>query len=263
MTAMLSLDLLDRRALAHLRLLDVFGRPVILPVRISGDSISSIRKKDGSIAIVEAPGFEAYCASFNAPSSPARGSKRVALDLEPATPELCPRRFDLALPRDNDPANASQAGSLFSPVEIEMLPGAAARPSGSACVLRATVRRKSDKKLVEKALVRARSEDEKFEARGVTDSRGEAVLLFPSLPISFPGAGANVRSDIEVRLVVTVDPASVQFNALPDFPRVAGPQPPFADPDALGSAAVDFTSGTPATIAAGREVSIDLEWSKP
>jgi len=262
-TVMLSPDLLDRRALALLRLIDVTGRPVSELVLVHGEGVRSVRKKDGLIAILEAAGFEDYCASFSTPSSPAAGSTHVQLDLEPVTAELCPRRFDLALPRNGDPTKAGEPSSLFSPSSIEMLPGGGARLSGSACAIRTTVRRRSDKKLIQNALIRGQSADEKFEARGVTDPRGQAVLIFPSLPLSFPGAGANVRSDLDARVVVTVDLASARFNAPGDIPRMARAEPPFADPDALASAAVDFSSGAPVTIGAGREVSLNLEWSKP
>jgi hypothetical protein len=258
---MLAPDLLDRRALAWLRPVDVYGRPVTEPMRMVGNGVSAIRKKDGTIALLGAEGFDEYAASFLAPSTPAVGSKLVPLDIQPTSGKVAPRRFDLKLPRNPDPSKAQQANSLFQPVTLEMLPGRGARLTGSACALRVTVRRKSDKKLVENALVRAQSEDEQMSARGVTDSRGEATLIFPSLPIAFPGAGANLRPDIQIRVVVTVDLDTARFN-------VAGtgfqsPLPPFVDPDELGSSVADFASGTEVSIAAGRDVPLAIEWSQP
>jgi short-subunit dehydrogenase len=38
---------------------------------------------------------------------------------------------------------------------------------------------------------------------------------------------------------------------------------PFADPDKLADVVPDFATGTPVTIAAGREVPITIQWSKP
>lgn len=259
---MLAPDLLDRRALAWLRPVDVYGRPLTGPLRIVGDGITAIRKKDGTIAVLGANGFDEYTASFLAPTSPAAGSKHVALDIDSTSGEIGARRFDLTLPRDPDPAKADQPDSLFQSVAVQMLPGASARLVGSACALRVTVRRKSDKKFVENALVRAQTEDGAFSARGLTDSRGEATLIFPSLPIAFPGAGANLQPNIQARVVVTADPNSVRFNS-PGSTVPERPVPPFIDPDELASTAADFPSGTAVAISAGREVPLALEWTKP
>lgn len=263
MIAMLSPDLLDRRALAWLQLTDVYGRTVDEPVRIRGAGIASVRKRNGTIAITAVEGFEAYSASFLTPSSPAAGSRHVPLDLQPASGEICARRFDLRLPRDPDPAKADKPTSIFQSVVIEMLPGPHSRLVGNACSVRVTVRRKSDKKLVENALVRARSEDEQFTARGVTDARGEATLIFPALPIAFPGAGANLRPEVQAQVVVTVDPAFARFNDPDALPAPLADNQPLTNPDELGSVDADFSSGAAVGIAAGRELGLAIEWTKP
>jgi hypothetical protein len=230
-------------------------------IRVDGAGVVSVRKSDGTIAITAAEGFESYGASLPAPGTPAVASRTVALDLRPASAEFCARRMALRLPRETDPAKANQPASVFQSLEIEMLPGPGAQLLGSACAMRVSVRRKSDKKVIHNALVRARSEDEQFAARGVTDARGEATLIFPSLPIAFPGAGANLRPEVQARVVVTVDPASARFNDPNEAPSAEGP--PFVDPDQLGSIAADFESGALVAIAAGRELGLAIEWSKP
>lgn len=259
---MLAPDLLDRRALAWLKPLDVYGRPVTSALRVVGDGVRSIRKKDGTIAVLAAEGFDDYTANFLTPTAPAVGSKHIPLDINSASGEIAARRYDLRLPRDPDPAKADQAQSLFQSVPIEMLPGPGARLTGSACALRVTVRRKSDKNLVENALVRAQSADGQYSARGITDFRGQAVLIFASLPIAFPGAGANLRPDIEAKLAVTVDSSTARFNK-PGTGIQNLPAPSFIDPDELGSGSADFSSGTATTIAAGRDVPVTIDWIKP
>jgi hypothetical protein len=117
--------------------------------------------------------------------------------------------------------------------------------------------------LVERALVRALSDDQQFSARGLTDSRGQATLIFPAMPVSFPGPGANPLPEIGARVVVTVDQASARFNAPAPLPSSARSAPPFADPDEIGSAAADFASGAAIKIGAGRDVSLAVEWSAP
>src|SRR5262245_60748858 len=154
MMDMRTMDLLDRRALAWLRPVDVYGRTVTAPILIRGDGVTSVRKSDGTIAILTAAGLESYSAGFVAPSTPAVESRKLALDLDPATAEVSARRLELSLPRTPDPTKAAQPASLFRSVDVEMLPGSGARLVGGACALRVTVRRKSDKKLVQNALVR-------------------------------------------------------------------------------------------------------------
>jgi hypothetical protein len=257
---MLAPDLLDRRALALLRLVDVAGRPVLGPVRIEGDGVRAVAKGDGRFALLEARGFESYTASFDPIA--AAPAKTVRLDLTPAAPDVAPRGFGLKLPRNPNPEAAS---SLFEAQPVEMLPSALATRSGSACTIRVSVRRSGDGRVVEGALVRGRSADGVFEARAVSDARGEACLLFPFLPLAFPGG--TISAEQPARIVVDVDPAVARFHA----PAEAGAAAEAArlrtsghfDPDALAKAAPapDFASGAEAALSAGRESAVSLEWN--
>lgn len=258
--AMLAPDLLDRRALALLRLVDVAGRPVPGPVRIEGDGVRTVAKGDGRFALLEARGFEAYTASFDPIA--AAPVKTVRLDLTPAAPDVAPRGFGLRLPRD---PNAGSPSSLFEAQAVEMLPSALARRSGSACTIRVSVRRGDDKRVVEGALVRALSGDGAFAARAVTDARGEACLLFPFLPLAFPGG--TISAEQPARVVVDVDPDVARFHV----PAETGSAAEAAslrtsghfDPDSLAAAAPapNFAAGTQAWLSAGRESAVALEWN--
>lgn len=257
---MLAPDLLDRRALALLRLVDVAGRPVLGPVRIEGDGVRSVAKGDGRFALLEAKGFEAYIASFDPMA--AAPAKTLRLDLTPAAPDVAPRGFGLRLPRDPDPEAPS---SLFEPQPVEMLPSVLAGRSGSACTVRVAVRRAGDGRLIEGALVRARSADGAYQARALTDARGEACLLFPFLPFSFPGG--TISSGQPARVVVDVDPDVARFHT----PAEAGAAAEAAglrtsghyDPDALAAAAPapDFAAGAETRLSAGRESAVSIEWN--
>jgi hypothetical protein len=264
---MVSADLLDRRALALIRLVDVHGRPVPGPVRIEGDGVVTARK-DGGFAVLEAAGLKAHASAFLAPpATPPVQSRHVLLDLTPAAAGVMPRRFDLRLPRDPAPANADSATSLFQPVEIEMPPSPRAPAFGSACLLHVSVRRKSDGKVIEHALVRARSDDKQFAARGLTDARGEATLVFPTLPLAFPGGAANVQPELPARVVVTVDGDVALFHGEDEMASAvqaaAVRTTDHPDPDALAAADADFASGTPVNLAALRQPSLVIEWKKP
>ena len=265
---MLAPDLLDRRALAWLRLVDVHGRPVSGPVRIEGEGVRTVAKGPGEFAVLAAAGLEAHVAQFEQPpATPALRSRHILVDLTPAAAEVAPRRFDLRLPRDPAPDHSDQADSLFQPALIELLPSPRARPNGSACLLRVAVARKDDKRRIENALVRARSDDGQFTARAITDARGEACLVFPVLPLAFPGGGANVEPEIGGRVAVTVDESVARFHSDEDLSQAAESAATrttgHADPDALGAAAADFGSGAPVRLAAGRQPSLALEWEAP
>ena len=262
-------DLLDRRALAWLRLVDVHGRHVPGPVRIEGNGVRTLAKQPGHYAVLAAQGLEAHVAAFEAPpATPAIRSRHVLIDLTPAASDVAPRRFDLRLPRDPDPDNSGQANSLFQPTEIEMLPTPQASLGGGACLARVTVVREDDGRHVENALVRGRSDDDAFAARAITDERGEACLVFPSLPLSFPGAGANVEPDLAARIIVTVDDETVRFHRPEDLPQAvaeaAARTRDHVDPDAFADAeAADFAAGAPVRIGAGRQPSLTIEWQEP
>jgi hypothetical protein len=265
---MVSPDLLDRRALALLRLVDVHGRPVAGPVRIAGDGVRTIAKAPGSFALLAAAGLEAHEPAFLAPPpAPALRSRPVLIDLTPSSRNLAPRRFDLRLPRDPDPAHREAPESLFQPVDIEMLPATGATPGAGGCAVQTTVRRAVDGRLVEHALVRGRADNGQFTARAVTDARGEACLVFPALPLAFPGAGANVQPDLPARIVATVDAETARFHTPQEadaaFAAAAFRTEGHPDPDALGAAEPDFDEGEEIRLAAGRTRSIVIEWEEP
>ncbi len=260
MIAMLAPDLLDRRALALLRLVDVAGRPVVGPVRIEGDGVRTVAKGDGRFALLEARGFEAYTATFDPLA--AAPVKTIRLDLTPAARDVAPRGIGLRLPRDPDPDSPS---SLFEPQPVEMLPSALATRLGSACTIRVSVLRGDDGRAIEGALVRSRSSDGAFTAQAVTDARGEACLLFPFLPLAFPGG--TISAEQPARVVVDVDPQAARFHD----PAEAGAAAEAAalrtsghpDPDSLAASAPapDFAAGAEATLSAGRESAVRLEWN--
>jgi hypothetical protein len=259
MIAMLSPDLLDRRALALLRLVDVHGAAVRGPVVIQGEGVRTVAKGDGRFALLSALGFAAYEGSFD-PIAPT-AAKPVRLDLTPAAPDVMPRSVTLELPR---PASASAQGSVFEPATIEMLPSPRAGRSRSACLVRVSVLRSGDGHVVENALVRARSDDGLFGARALTDARGEACLVFPILPLAF--SGTSIRRDLPVRVTVQVKTGVAAFHAPGDVATAAAAAASrtqgHIDPDVLMASLgePDFGSGAEVLVAAGREAAVRIEW---
>jgi hypothetical protein len=268
-TMMPTPDLLDRRALALIALVDPFGRPVAAPVSVAAAGVRIVGKREGRIAVLEAPGLAAHSAAFDSPpAAPALRSRSVALDLTPADPALLPRRFVLRLPRNPDPALKSDPLSLFQAETVELSASPRVRADGNACILRVSVRRGSDGFGVGNALVRARSADSAFAAWALTDSAGEAALVFPALPISFAGPGGTTSAGLEASVVAHVDPATVRFTdpgRLAEARRAAaGRTEGHADPDAIAAAnPADFAAGASVALSAGNQPAIALQWTAP
>ncbi|HEY1606407.1 MAG TPA: hypothetical protein VGF77_12510 [Allosphingosinicella sp.] len=265
--AMLAPDLLDRRALALLSFVDISGIPVAVPLGIEGAGVRLVAKGAGRYGLLEAAGLEAYSGIFEpTPATPAVGAVALRLDVNPASQSLAPRGFTLKLPRDPDPAHADQAGSVFAAATTELLPGPTALSPPGGCALRVAVTRSDDGRVVENALVRGRSDAGGYLARGLTDARGEACLIFTGLPIAFARDGGGVQPDTAAHVVVTVDLATALFHAPADISGAvadaAARTTGHADPDAFAAVAdAAFAAGTAISIAAGARRSLAVTWS--
>jgi hypothetical protein len=267
MMAMLSPDLLDRRALALIELRDPAGRVAEGPARFMGDGLRIYAKGGGRYAVLGAAGFEDYAQQFLAPSAPAVGSLSVPLDVRMAGQGVLPRRFELKLPRNPDPASQSGANSLFDPVVITLLPAPGYPIPATAAAIRAVVRKRNDGRRVANALVRVASDNGTFRATGMTDASGEALILIPHFPMSFPGAQAQMQNFLPAKASVVADPATTVLVAddaiLLAQAAAVQQQRNFSDPDAMASAfpapavrvACRLSTRTVATVA--------LEWKAP
>lgn len=269
MTMMLAPDLLDRRALALIAVIDPFGRPVHSSIAIAAVGVRVVAKQQGRIAVIEAPGLAAHSAAFEAPpSTPALRSQQIALDLTPVDRGLLSRRFVLRLPRNPDPAQKDDPLSLFQPERVMLSAAPCIGMDGNACIVRVSVRRSTDDACVENALVRAQAEDDAFAAWALTDPAGEAALVFPALPIAFAGPGGTTASGIAATIVVHIDPASVRFadpgNLIEARRAAAGRIRGHADPDAIAIAnPTDFAAGDSVRLSAGTQPTLTVQWTAP
>lgn len=268
MTMMLTPDLLDRRALVLLQLVDGRGQPVEGPVAVTGPGVRSVAKRGGQIALIEATGLATYGASFATPVAPAVASLTLAVDLTPAAGDVLPRRLTLRLPRDPDPANRALLASLFQPVVVPFAASPRTKANGNDCILRVAVKRTTDQAMVENALVRARSADGTHSAWGLTDASGEAALVFGALPITFAGGGGATLPTIDCAVVVHADPASARFatpQTLAAARRDAATRSTgHPNPDAIATAQpTDFAGAAMVAIGAGRQPTISLGWTPP
>jgi hypothetical protein len=266
---MLAPDLLDRRALALIALVDPFGRPLHGPVRISGEGLRAAAKPGGRWAILAAKGLEAHAGAFAAaPGSPAQASVACAVDIRPADGGLAPRRALVPLPRDPDPGHQGEADSLFEPVTIALLPSPRCLIPATAAAVRVTVRKRNDGRRVANALVRVASDNGQFAARAVTDAAGEALVIVADFPMTFTGGGGSVADGLAGKVTAVADPDSAVLvedaQALAALAGAAGRSSGWADPDALAEAFPVPAAGAVAVRLSTRAVAtVAVEWRAP
>lgn len=266
MTMMLSPDLLDRRALALIALVDPFGRPLVGPAQLTGEGLRTVAKPGGRWAVLACKGLEAHIGAFDAPpAAPAQGSVACAIDIRPADGGLAPRRAVVPLPRDPDPAHKDQADSLFAPVAITLLPSPRCPIPGTSAAVRVTVRKRNDGRRVANALVRVASDNGQFAAQAVTDAAGEALVIVPDFPMTFTGGGGSVVDRLPSKVTAVADPATAVLvddaAVLAALAGAAGQSSGWADPDALADAFPVPAAGAVAAQLSTRAVATaEVEW---
>ena len=187
MTASLALS--DRRVLAALLLEDqVSGLPLRRSLRVSLGGRDLPRNRRGLYIVGHAPGLEPHGRQFEAPPpAPAVGAVRVSLLVQDGLGHYLPRRYSLALPRDPDPAQRRQSGSLFQPARVRLYPSPSAPVRRSWSLVRISVSRAG--KPVAGVFFQVQGEG-RIWGRGISDPRGEALLVVAGVPITRFASGA-------------------------------------------------------------------------
>ena len=262
---MLAPDLLDRRALALIELVDAAGTIVDAPAIITGQGTVCIAKGLGRYALLSAHGFEDYSSAFTDPPSIAR--KSVTLDIQFSDRRFASRRFQLPLPRDGRAENATANDSIFTPQRIIVGPTVETSVPSTAAAVRVRVVHKTNKKLVGHALVRVSAANGKYEAQSVTDLSGEALLIIPHFPASFTTAGGAVEATLAGKVTAVGDPDIVQLVGLDELARrklmPANLAPPFVDPDSIADAFPEPAVGVPVNLSTRRIETIAVDWKPP
>ena len=262
-------DRVEQRVLGALRCMDATTlAPLTLPVAVAGAGASFIRNRSGLYVIREWTALAAHAIAFEAPPAvPAVGeAPPLDLTLTESSGHYLPRRVRLALPRDSDPANAAAAGSLFRAIDVAMYPSPAAPVATNWTVLRVTATETASGDALGGALLRVTANGTVL-ARGLTDSRGEALVPVPGVPVTTwsDDPDAVIVSEISATLEAIFDPAAGRRTPAATV-RAGGPpvEPPLVDPDAIESA----RAGLPQTtrqlmLAAGRSLALALPIALP
>ena len=125
----MSADLLERRILGALRFVHgVSGAPLARVLVLRAPGVAWQRNRQGEYLITAVPGLSEHTTAFLAPpATPPIGSVSVTVDVVDPLGEFLPRRVQLRLPRDPDPARADQPDSLFRALTVALFPAPAAK----------------------------------------------------------------------------------------------------------------------------------------
>jgi hypothetical protein len=251
-------DAIDDRILGAVRFLDAETRlPIQAALAVASTTAGvTIRKNGlGHHVIAGAPGLAAFAGSSSLPP-PARPTP-ASFGFTVADPggRWLPRAFKMALPRDPAPANAGNADSVFSPALVSMFPSPSAPAAAGSALVRVSVTDQTGAPLGG-ALVRVIAQaDGSVKARGLTDARGEGLVLVPGIPVTSwsAGTGPVLSTAVDVTVEASYDPAAR---------GVAGYVP---DPDDLEAriASLAKTTTPATTLASAEEVSFPLSITLP
>ncbi len=238
------LERIESRALAAIRFLDAeTQRPLTEPITVTGQGLRFARNARGLHVVTDAPGFAGYAASFEPPDPLPAGAAFTLVASDPTRRYLA-RRFTLELPRDTTappPGQPLPPDSVFRPVDVTLYPSPLMRPSARSAVVRLRVVDAHDRPLPG-ALVSLSLADPELSRWGLSNDRGDALILVPRIPIAD-------WSNPEV---------SIHFTFTLAAAWAATAEPP--DPDAL---AQDFHPlSSTLDVAAGEEVTttLKLDW---
>jgi hypothetical protein len=209
----------DRRVFGAIRLVDeATGVAIDRPLRVTGNGMRIIRNLSKLYVIFAAPGLdvpgqEPYVASFaEPPALPAPGTVEINLIVEDPGGRFLPRTTTISLPRN--PQDSPPETFLFKPVDIVMhrAPAAALRKNWSAIRVSLQTDAAGKAEPVAGAMIRViRSSDNSLLARGLTDRRGEGLVIVPGIPFcgyseSGAAGGAVISRETAVHLELIVSP---------------------------------------------------------
>ncbi len=146
--------------------------------------------------------------------APANG--KVVFTVSDPSSHYLSRQFTVTLPRDPDPTHVNQASSIFQPQDVFLLPASLAPASPGWAIVRASVKKTGATAVLAGALIRiTRTSDQTLLAKGMSDARGEALVLVPGVPVTTfdSGGGAVMATEIDVSIQTVFDPA---LSGVPD-----------------------------------------------
>jgi len=221
-------DQVDQRVLGAIRLLDKATNSIIQrSLSLTTDDAKFVRNRSNLYVITDATGLSDHTTSFEAPpASPANESIDIYFEIADPQGRYLPRVTHISLPRDANPDNNELSNSLFQPINIPLYVSANAPVLNNWSSVRASVIR-NDSELgripVRGSLLRVvRISNDEVLASGLSDERGEVLILIPGVPITRFADEDDDEDSVEVsELPVRLE---VSYNGSEDWP---------IDPDVL------------------------------
>lgn len=181
------IERIEQRVLGALRLTDrVMQRSLTRPLHLNSSKARLVRNSRGYYVVTDATGLKHHTTSFQTPpASPALASLEYSFKITDPLGHYLPRQLELRLPRDPDPAHADSVDSLFRPVDVTMYPASTAPLQHNWSTLRVSVARAPNHSPVSGALLRVIDlADDRVLGSGISDERGEALVIVPGVPIT-------------------------------------------------------------------------------
>lgn len=178
-------EVIDRRVLGAMRLVDrATGTILKRLIDVSADNVVFIRNRSNHYVFAKVPGLENHTHTFEKPpDSPQLNSVAVTVQAEDPLNHYLPRLVNALLPRDPNPDNAANSDSLFQPQNVNLYVAANAPVRANWSTVRASTTHNNDP--VRGALLRVvRLADNEVLASGISDERGEALVIIPGVPIT-------------------------------------------------------------------------------
>ncbi len=219
---------IDRRCLGALKCVDrATGFHLSQHMQFEAEELSFLRNRSNLYVIKKATGLEQYVNAFEqAPTTIPTGTLSFDVEVNDPKREYLPRTVAIDLPRDANPANLDNDNSLFKAVEVQLYAAPNAKIMANWSIVRVSVMRANatlGNQPVAAALLRViRESDDEILSSGLSDQRGEALVIVPGIPITQfadddddgPGGGTGgggppapapvVISEIPARLEVSV-----------------------------------------------------------
>ncbi len=203
-------ELDERRILGAMRCVDrATGFILKRPFNVTSGDATLIRNRSNLYVIKTALGLETHTETFaKAPLLPVLGSISIKVQVDDPLHKYLPRTIDIDLPRDPDPNNATNDNSLFSPVDVSLYAAPNAELMANWSTVRVSVVRNVPAQglvPVKGSLLRiVRISDSEVLSSGLSDDRGEALIIVSGVPITqFADDEEDGQDDEEAPVIVS------------------------------------------------------------
>ena len=215
---------INHRYLAAIRLVDTATGSIIKrSLSVSAEGLTFFQNLSRLYVIKKATGLKAHIDQFSfAPESPAISSLSFEISISDPLGKYLPRQLVMNLPRNPD---SEEDNSVMTPIEISMFNAATASLNPNWSIIRASISQSTedDAQPLQGALLRVvRTDDDELLSTGLSDQRGEALIIVPGIPVTnfsteeigddddddsdFAASGSVVSVTTSVRIEVIVNP---------------------------------------------------------